>query len=458
MSINRLAVLAEYTSTFRIKNLPVEVVNAAKICAIDSIGVAVGGVKYEEVPAVINTFLSLSGVAQANASIWGTERSTSVFQAAFLNGLMAHSLELDDVHTESKTHIGAVVLPAVWSVAEAISASGSQVIEAIVAGYETMARIGKGFGVVSHRSKGWHVTGTAGTFGAAAAAAKLLGLDAKKTLYAFGMAGTQSSGLWAFLADGASSKKMHAGRAAENGVVAAFLAQAGMTGPKYVLEAQDGGLYPATSDSYSLEEVSKDLGEIFEILKVNRKPYACCRSMHPAIDAILEIRAEHPDVVDHIKKIQIKSYEVGVKQCGTILYPRNVSEAKFCMRFGAAVAFLDGAAGPKQFSMDRILDPKVEALAKRVKYTADQEFTARYPEKWGCLLEVELDDGALLKKTVFDASGSITNPMTPTQLEAKFVNLVGSVLATQRTDTLLQDLKKLEMLKVVPAITKSMNT
>lgn len=452
MSMHQLAELAAYVSALRIEDLPVEVVDAAKACSIDSIGAAVGGVTYEEVPSVLETFLTLSGRADANASVWGSGKATSLFQAAFLNGLMGHALELDDVHTKSKTHIGAVVLPAIWPVAEVTGASGARVLEAVVAGYETMARIGKGFGVADHRLRGWHVSGTAGTFGAAAAAAKLLGLDAERTLYAFGMAGTQSSGLWAFLADGSTSKKMHTGRAAENGVVAAFLAKAGMTGPEHILDAEDGGLFPATSGSYSLDEVSRNLGELFEILKVDRKPYSCCRSMHPALDAILQVRAECPEMADRIERIRIRSYEVGVKQCGTILYPKNVSEAKFCMRFGVAAAYLDGSAGQKQFSMDRIRDPKVRALSERVDYAESPEFTSRYPEKWGCSLEVDLDDGTRFEKVVLDASGSVANPMTPAQIDAKFRGLVGPVLGDIRAEALLRDLRKLEALKSVPTI------
>ena len=443
---NPLAALAGYIVSIRCGALPANVQQAAIACALDTLGAGIGGLDYEEVPNVITTFLAYSGSygdTNKKASIWGSADSTSVFQAAFLNGAMSHALELDDVHTGSKTHIGAACIPAIWAVAEAVNATGAQVVEAIVAAYETMARIGKGFGVADHRLKGWHVSGTAGTFGACAGAGKLLGLDARTMLYALGMAGTQSSGLWAFLEDGATSKKMHTGRAAENGVVAAFLAKAGMTGPEHILDAKDGGLYPATSGSYDLAEVTRELGKVYEILFVDRKPYSCCRSMHPALDAILAVRAEKFVDPSEIKKITITSYEVGVKQCGVIVYPVNASEAKFSMRFGVAAAYIDGAAAQKQFSQERIADPVVKELAGKIDYFVDKAYTDRYPKSWGCGMEVEFTDGTRIEKIVLDASGSVANPMTSEQIEQKFMALVTPLLGAA-TNGIVAAIKNLE--------------
>ncbi|MDR3353603.1 MAG: MmgE/PrpD family protein [Synergistaceae bacterium] len=449
---NPLETLAEYISSFEVKDLPSEVRHGACACCIDAMGAAIGGLDYEEVPEVIKLFLNHSGRygdGDPKSSIWGFGRETSVFNASLLNGILAHSLELDDVHTGSKTHIGAVVVPAAWAVGEAVGASGSEMLEAVVAGYETMARIGKGFGVSDHRLKGWHVSGTAGTFGAAAAASRLLKLDALRTLYALGMAGTQSFGLWAFLGDGATSKKLHTGRAAENGAAAAYLAKAGMTGPKHILDAEDGGLYRATSDSWDLSAVSRDLGSVYEILNVDRKPYPCCRSMHPALDAILQIRAEKFAPPEEIQSISIRSYEVGVKQCGAIKYPSNVSESKFSMRFGVAAAYLDGAATPRSFSMDKINDENIRDLASKIDYEASEEFTSNYPKSWGCGLSVTYRDGTVISRKVLDASGSIANPMTDAQIGKKFTELTSPFLGDDGSARALESLKDLEGLKSV---------
>ena len=452
---NHLKDLAEYIVSIKCGTLPAEVKAAAQACCYDTLGSAIGGLDYEEVPQVIKKFIAYSGTygqSDACASIWGSMDKTSIFQASLLNGILSHALELDDVHTGSKTHIGAVVIPAAWSVAEAIGSTGASLVEAIVAGYEAMSRIGRGFGVSDHRLKGWHVSGTAGTFGAAAAVAKLLNLNASETLYALGMAGTQSSGVWAFLEDGATSKKLHTGRSAENGVVAAFLAKVGMTGPEHILDAADGGLYRAMSDSAEIEAVSSGLGKDYEILKVDRKPYACCRSMHPALDAILEIRGEKSKekiTPEDIARITIKSYEVGVKQCNVIEYPSNVSEAKFSMRFGVAAAYIDGEAVQKQFSQERIADPEVRKLASKIDYFADEFFTSRYPKNWGCSLAVEFKDGSKVEKTVMDPSGGVANPMTEAQLDKKFTGLVAPFLGANKTDATLKALKNLENLSTL---------
>lgn len=454
-TVNHLALLADYIASVRWDDLPDGVKKAAYTCCIDSTGAAVGGVGYEETPAIIENFLKYSGrydLSAPGASVWGTSKRTSVFQAALLNGILAHSLELDDVHTGSKTHIGAVVLPAAWAVAEAVKAPGIRLLEAVFAGYETMSRIGRGFGVAEHRLRGWHVTGTAGTFGAAAAAAKLLGLDAPRTLDALGMAGTQSSGLWAFLENGSTSKKFHTGRAAENGVVAAFLAQSGMTGPGGILDAQDGGLYKAMSSGGDVREVSRGLGSVFEIEKVDRKPYSCCRSMHPALDGILQIRAERQAPPGEVESISIRSYEVGVKQCGVIRYPVNVSESKFCMRFGVAAAYIDGSAGQEQFSMARINDEAVRSLASRIEYSEDAEFTGRYPKSWGAAISVRFKDGSAIEKEILDASGSVANPVTDAQIDRKFTELVTPALGGKGAERALRSLKHLHEASSVEGI------
>lgn len=437
MSINHLENLARYVSELSFEDLPCEVLECCRLSCIDSIGAAIGGVAYEENPEILRTFAGLTGAEEKGVSVWGSGSMAPLLEAAFLNGILAHSLELDDVHTASKTHIGAVVLPTAWTVAEEIGASGEELTEAVVAGYETMARIGQGFGVSDHRLRGWHVTGTAGTFGAAAAAGKLLKLDPERMLSAFGIAGTQSSGLWAFLADGATSKKLHPGRAAESGIAAAYLSSAGMTGPSHILDAEDGGLYRATSSSWDMSLVDRALGEEFEITRMDRKPYSCCRSIHPAIDAVLEMKALHGVGPEDVERATVRTYDVGVRQCGAVLYPENVSEAKFSTRYGVAVAFFDGEAVQRQFSDERIADPAVRELAGKVDVLSDVTFTDRYPGQWGCSLTVELRDGSELVQVVYDARGSVANPMTGEHILEKYRTLTKPVLGDVRSDLLL---------------------
>ena len=279
--MTELRQLAGFAVNFRLEQAPEEVVRAAKYCVLDSIGSALGAVRYEEIPELCRELRQwCAAPAGRTASVWGQGFSLDVFQALLLNGMMGHALELDDVHTGSKSHVGAVVVETAWTLAEAMGESGRRLLEAVITGYEVMARVGMAMDVVSNRKRGWHGTGIIGTFGAAAAAGHLLGLDEDQMVSALGMAGTQSSGLWAFLEEGATCKKLHPARAAVNGLTAAVLAKGGMTGPERILDAGDGGLYRAVADSFNMETLVNGLGTGYEILKIDKKPYPCCRTTH----------------------------------------------------------------------------------------------------------------------------------------------------------------------------------
>ncbi len=287
--MGNLRILAQFLTNLTSESVPEHVKKAANLCVLDSMGVAIGAINNQQVQSVTKTYLEISG-EKKSANIWGTEKKVPLLTASFINAMMGHTLELDDVHTDSKTHIGTVVVPAAWSMAQYLGKSGEEFLLAVICGYETMARIGMALGVSAHRNLGWHVTSTAGTFGAAAACAKLLELDEDQTVSALGLAGTQSFGVWAFLEDGATSKVLHPARAAASGCEAALLAKSGMTGPEYILTAKDGGLFHSMTNQPSPDLVCDHLGEKWYILEMDNKPYPCCRSTHCAIDGILRLR------------------------------------------------------------------------------------------------------------------------------------------------------------------------
>jgi 2-methylcitrate dehydratase PrpD len=451
--MNELRKLAEYVADLRLEDIPKEAVSAAKFCTLDSIGAAVGAAHNEEIREAVKEILAFAGEnLEHSSSIWGQKRKTSVFQAVLLNGLMGNALDIDDVHTGSRTHIGSVVLPAAWSLAEAMGATCKELLEAVIAGYEVMARVGKGFGINSHRSRGWHATGTAGTFGAAAACAKLLKLDKEKTLSAFGMAGTQSSGLWAFLEDGSSSKLLHPARAAANGLTAAFMAKAGMTGPEHILDAKDGGLYKATSDSYSLQAVSSALGEKYEIMHIDVRPYPCSRSTHCTIDAALKIRISAKVSVADIQSIIVETYEAAVKLCGSSKYPEKAVEAKFSIPYCVAAALVDGEVGLEQFTSEKISDAAIKNIAEKVKVSASEEFTQSYPARLSCSLTINLKDGTSIIEKISDASGSVKNPLSLEQAKEKFILLTSSILGKENSTILMNAILDAENIGEIPAL------
>lgn len=430
--MSELRTLAAFITGFTSGQAPAAVRKAAVLRILDAVGVGAGAAGNPQIESVSRAWLQKDGHAEREADVWGQGRTAPVSEAVFLNAMMAHTLELDDVHTGSKTHIGTVVVPAAYGLAQVLGSSGRELVDAVICGYEINARIGMALGVSAHRNRGWHATSTAGTFGAAAACARLLGLDEDQTVSALGMAGTQSFGLWAFLGDSASSKVLHPARAAQSGMEAALLAQAGMTGPEHILTAKDGGLLAAMSDDYDVSRVTAGLGTAWEILRVDNKPYPCCRSTHCAIDAALALRRDDPELADKLEHAVVHTYLVGNKQCGMSngsRDPHTAVEAKFSTPYTAAAALLQGEVTLRDFLPESIERPQARALLSRIRVETDDAFTAQYPDHWGCRMEVFLKDGSRRDIMVADASGSVSNPLTAEQVCQKARGLFAGVVA-----------------------------
>lgn len=443
--------LARFVCRFHLENLPENVLSAARYCVLDSLGSALGAASSEEIRSVTREYRAWSGIGSSGkaAAVWGQGCREGLLCALMVNGLMSHDLELDDVHTGSKSHVGAVVIPAAWVLADALGASGHDFLEAVVVGYEVMGRVGLGMDVASNRKRGWHTTGIIGTFGAAAAAGKLLGLNEQQLVSAFGMAGTQSSGLWAFLAEGATCKKLNPARAVVNGVTACLLAKSGMTGPVHVLDAEDGGLYPAVSDSFDMSCLTQGLGQGYEITSIDKKPYPCCRTTHHAIDAALKLR-EALTSPEQIQSVLVETYDVGVLQCGFPKYPESPVEAKFSIKFTCAAAFVRGCVTRDEFCQQLLEDPQVRRIADVTTVVADNLFTQRYPKRWGSRMTVTTTDGRTLTCQVDDMSGSVAVPLSPKQERDKFLSLVVPEFGQARTDALLNMLLQIETLPRLP--------
>ena len=307
-------------------------------------------------------------------------------------------------------------------------------------------------GVSSHRNRGWHATSTCGVFGCAAACAKLLELDVEGIISAFGMAGTQSCGVWAFLGDGSSCKVLHTGRAAANGLEAAFFAQAGMTGPEHILEAEDGGLLLAMSDGGDRSRISAGLGTEWEILEMDMKPYPCCRSTHCAVDCALRLRGAVD--AEQIERIDVATYLVGYKQCAAshgCLHPTCALEAKFSTPYAVAAAFLRGRVTMEEFTPQTVEDPVVQRLLRKVRVVEDDRFTSQYPAHWGCEMKVTMRDGSCHTYEVRDPSGSAARPLTRRQAEDKARGFLEIAFAG-RVETVMGQITGLEAAKRLPVL------
>ncbi len=447
-----LSSLAEFITKLEISDVPDHVKEAGILRVLDTVGTAVGASADEQIQSVMAEWLKKSKGGKNH--IWGTDQMTDSSTSVFINAMMGHTQEMDDVHTNSKTHIGTVVIPAAWGMAEYLGTSGQEFLLAVVCGYEVMSRIGMAFGVSAHRNLGWHVTATAGTFGAAAAAGKLLKLNKEKMLYALALAGAQSFGTWAFLGDGANCKALNPARASQAGMEAALLAYAGMTGPEHILTAGDGGLFQCMSHGAELSKVSDQLGSKWQILEVDNKPYPSCRSTHCAIDAVLDICTQHEIKSEKVSHIDVETYLVGYKQCGiseSSINPQTIVNAKFSIPFTVACAIVYGEVTLQQLQPEIIQDERIQNLINKVNVWPVEEFTEVYPAHWGCRVRISMESGSSYESYVKDALGSVDRPLNKIQVKEKAVSLMRSV-RKEKTEELAEQLLNLERLQTMPVI------
>ncbi len=382
--------------------------------------------------------------AGAGASVWGARLRTSAPTAALVNATMTHVVNADDAHKESMGHPGTVVVPAALAVAELVRAPGAALLEAVVAGYECLLRVGLGIGIASHRDRGWYSTSTLGPFGAAAAAARLLGLDGGAVAGAIGHGGAQAAGLWAFSADGSLASVLSAGRAAESGVLGALLAREGFPGPTRILEAPDGGFLRAMSDRSAPERILADLGRPM-IMDVSLKPYPCSRTTHAAIDACLAIRARlagRPDWLHRLSRITVRTYAVAKRQAD-IPEPATGWMASLSIPYTAAVALVEGHVGVEHFTLPCLESPRVRSIMEKVVVVVDEALSAGFPAAWSCQVEVT-GDGVSESERVESALGDPLNPMSPDQVRQKFDALTREILAPGTGDRICALVDRLE--------------
>jgi len=417
--------LADLLANTSYADLPKETLDATRRSILDWLGSALAG--SVEWPARIAQRIAAQLGTSDQATVFGAERASAA-AAAFANGVASHILELDDVHKGSTLHAAAPIIPAALAIAEREHASGCSFVAAVALGYEAAFRVGEAVNPSHYRF--WHPTGTAATFGAAAAAGSLLRLKTEQMQHALGTAGTQASGLWEFNADGAMSKHLHPGKAALNGVLSADLARAGFTGASRILEGERG-FFRATSVTHDASRITDGLGERWKIQENCFKLHSCCGHTHTAIDVALQLRAQQnwhgQDALAHIAEIHIETYGPGyeiVKE----LSPCSPFQAKFSIAYCVAAALLEGRVGLEQFSDDRFqsgtTQDSVSALLRQVRVTVEQDLTHKYPAAWPARVTLILHDGCKLTGASDFPRGNPENPVSTAELEEKFRSLI----------------------------------
>jgi 2-methylcitrate dehydratase PrpD len=429
--------LAEFLADTTYDDLPSTVIDDAKRAALDWLGSALAGAL--EPPARMAQQVALALGTSSEATMLSAGRASAA-AAALANGVATHILELDDVHKGSTLHAAAPVIPAALAVAERERSSGRAFLRAVALGYDAALRVGEAVNPSHYRY--WHPTGTAATFGAAAAAASLTELTATQMLDALGSAGTQAAGLWEFNADGAMSKSLHPGKAAFNGIVAADLAREGFTGATRILEGERG-FFRATTSSYDASRITDGLGQEWKVTENCYKLHSCCGHTHTAIDVALDVRERRQwsaeDVLRDVTRIDVETYGPGYDIVGDP-DPATPYRAKFSLAYCVAAALLEGAVGLEQFTPQRfdsngVVDARIAALLPRIRIGVRDDLTGRYPAQWPTRVAIMCGDGSCERGASDYPRGNPENPVSTQTLADKFLALVspryGDAFATR---------------------------
>jgi len=405
-------------------DVPAEVRAAAARHLLDGVGTAIGGLRSGTVAAAVEVARGLGGPPEA--TLFGAADRIGAPAAALASGALVHALDFDDTHAGGLVHATAVVLPAAFAVGEQVGATGREVLDAAVVGYETVCRVA---GAAPHgfHARGLHATMAAGVFSSALVAARLLRLDAARATDALGIAGSQAGGLLAFLHTGASTKQLHPGFASHAGILAARLAAAGATGPANVFDGPDG-LYDALATGpVDRASILDGLGRRWETTRIGIKPYPACQLSHAALDAVRDaLRQGGGFGADDVAAIEVDvhpdSAPIVCDPARDLARPASPYAAKFSLPWSVAALVLDGDVTTGTYEPASIGRPEVAALARRVRWTvtgdgpaADAPGAAR----------VSLVDGRTVRGAVKRSAGGPDTPLSDAQLDAKFLGNAG---------------------------------
>jgi len=421
---------------------------AAARALLDTVGVTLAGAA-EPAARIVQRVAEQDGSGPCR--VLGTALRVSAANAALANGTAAHALDYDDMCFVSLAHPSAPLVAAALAAAEVAGASGRALLDAYVVGFELEARLGRAMNP-RHYQRGWHCTSTIGTIGAAAAASRLLGLDAGATGHALAIAASEASGLKENF--GTMVKPLHAGLAARNGVVAALLAQAGMTASGAAIEGPQGFLAAMDSERPSLEAFTADLGTRWEIIDtgITVKLYPSCAGTHPTLDALLDLKRREGFGADEVEAI-----EIGVDPIvpTILLYDRPSSglEGKFSMPFCVAAAVVHERVGIDTFEAATMRDPAIVAMQARVTMRVDPTLDAAAQPLTQARVTVRLRDGRVLTASANGARGYPDRPAGDDDLATKFMSCGTQVLSASQAAGALTTLRAIESISDVRTLT-----
>jgi 2-methylcitrate dehydratase PrpD len=434
--------LATHTSKVRYEDMPPEVIEKAKDCILDQVGVELIGSTLEWNKIAYRYVTEMGGRGESTVVNYGTR--VPALDAAFVNATFGQGCELDDVGFAAGGHLGAATVPAALAICEKQRSTGKDFLAAVVMGCDVMYRL---LAAVrpSAGKRGFHSHGIGAPFGAMATAARLLGLNEGQMLHAFGIAGMHSSGTMEYDQTGGEVKRVIAGVAARGGIQSAMLAQLGLTGPPTIIEGKRGFL-KVFADEIEPEGITKDLGSDFKIMRLWFKIYPCVATVQGVIYTLSKMIEEHRFGADDIEEIRVGISETSLSHGGAIYEPHDTASAQFSLPFSLALRLLKND-NDLSFYMDPKLwtDAKVLALAKKVKSYADPN--AKKDQNYNTTMEVKLTNGKSFKAFEAYPPGSPLNMVSRDVLRAKFRKMARAVLAEERIEKLIETVDRLETLE-----------
>lgn len=421
---NPLLVLADHAAGLSARALSPALERHARRALVDWVATTLPGAG--RAPATLLAAALSAGRGEGSAVCYADGRMGGARHAALLNGVASHTVEFDDIHRDSGYHPGSPTIAAALALAQDRGDDMATLLRAIVVGYEISCRIGMAVQPSHYRM--WHTTGTVGTFGAATAAAVLLGCDARGIAHALATAATMAGGLQqAFRGDG-MSKPMHAGHAADAGVLAALAAKAGVTGALDVLHGPAGFAAATSEDTGKWDRALAGLGEEFAIAAITIKNHGCCGHIFPALDAINALRATTPFGPDDIGHIHVAGYSATKDVCDRP-QARTEAEARFSVQYGVAALLRLGGVRLAAFTAANRADPAIHALMDRVSVSLAPDLADAYPRRRPARVTVSLRDGRVLERFQPTRKGDPDDPLSDDELSAKFLELAGPAMA-----------------------------
>ncbi len=452
--------IGEISAKLTLKDIDQRTIDNAKIFMLDCLGCILSGSQIVNAKSIRRAVKHFAD--GGDCTIYGTDMKTNAMMAALINGCTGHSQDYDDDHREGTQHASVAVLPAVLALAEKYGKSGEEALLAYIIGSDVTIRAGEAFAGTSYYA-GWHLTGTCGVFGAAAAACKIMGLEPQQYVDALGVAGSEAGGLGEFNSCGAWTKRFHAGQSAMDGVLAAYMGKEGYYAPPTVFEGKEGFLnlfsFKGGSNGYDAvlpngisypEKIIENFGKKWEMADNSIKLHSCCRFTNNFCDCAIDIHNRPGFDWTKVKAIHAECNRfTDAKLCHPVeikRHPVNTVNAQFSLFYEIACGLVKGRVLPESFTDEAIKDERLNHLCDLITWEINDEFEAVYPEKYPARVTVTMEDGQVFVGEVEYPKGDPEYPATKEEVVEKFRNNAANTIGSVKAERIIELVDRIETL------------